>query len=490
MKVALVRTAITPDEERHLAYGSNVSPMATPVALLGACLREKFPEMEISILNENWPTEKIAKRAASFDLVGFSTTYASHGSSCEIARIIKQLNPETKIIIGGIDAANKELLILQNHPDIDYVCGDQDHPWGEDTITNLANGAPAEQIPNLWYRRGTETFFTFYSTPDLTETPLWNFSQFEEHDERIRPYLKPAGDWDLPHHSVFSWRGCLKALRRGRCAFCTSAVGTPNFMLPENFWKQVVHLQEKEFPGIEMNLYLGDNHIPPGWAKKLAACRSDNARARFRAYGWLPEIVCLSPEQLKGFAKDLRDMNFYNLFYGVESFDPGVLEKTNKDFVSVKEMTRVITSLFSEGGIRATIAIIIGLPGENEESLKTTLASFRELFTRVPNGAIERVYLSHLVVLHGSMIMENMKCNLSLSADFERLTGKVLASDDNPPADLLTALHLKYFTEIIPAIANIYHDHIVDVSLDAGIPRQQIGGFEERHIIGNIFSHL
>ncbi|MDP1845673.1 MAG: radical SAM protein [Candidatus Moranbacteria bacterium] len=488
MKVALIRTAIVPDKERHLAYGSNISPMATSVALLGACLREKFPEVKISILNENWPPEKIAKRAAKFDLVGFSTTYATHGPSCEIARKINQLNPEVGIIFGGIDAANKGSLILKSHFYINYVCGNQDNPWGENVITTLALSAP-ENVSNIWLRKHGKVIFTDYNY-DLGNLPLWDFGQFKEHDERIQPYLKPAGDWDLPHHSVFSWRGCLKSLRRGRCAFCTSAVDSPNFMPPENFWRQILHLQENEFPGVKMNLYLGDNHTPPGWVRKLAEKMPAGINARFRAYGWLPEIISLNPAQLKGFAQDLHAMGFYNLFYGVESFDREVLSSTNKDFVSVPEMARVITSLFNQGGVRATIAIIVGLPGENEESLKTTLASFRELFALVPNGAIERVYLSHLVVLHGSAIMENMKRNLSLCVDYERLTGKVFATDDDPPVDLLTALHLKYFTGITPAIANVYHDRIVDVSLESGIPRQQIGGFEERHIIDNIFSQL
>ncbi|OGI26179.1 MAG: hypothetical protein A3J76_01885 [Candidatus Moranbacteria bacterium RBG_13_45_13] len=492
MKVALIRTAIAPDEERHLAYGSNVSPMATPVALLGACLREKSPRTEASILNENSTPYEIAEQAAKFDLVGFSTTYASHGLSCEIARRIKQLNSEAKIIFGGIDAANKGPLILENHPCVDYVCGNQNFPWGENTAIALVNGTAVEEIPNLWYRERGKAVFTNCDIPNLKESPLWDFGQFEERNERIRPYLKPVGDWDLPHHSVFSWRGCLKALRSGRCTFCTSAVGSPNFMPPENFWRQILHLQEKEFPGIEMNLYLGDNHIPPGWAKKLAACNPGNTKARFRAYGWLPEIARLSPEQLNRFAKDLRDMNLYNLFYGVESFDPMILEKANKDYIPVEEMVRVITSLFNEGGIRATIAIIIGLAGENEESLEENVSSFGKLLNLVPKGSTERVYLSHLVVLHGSAILDNMKNNPALCADYEMITGKVLANDDNPPVDILTALHLRHFTEVTPAIANTYHDRILNMSLEAGIPRQQIGGFEDRHIqeIDSIFEKL
>ena len=107
-----------------------------PIGLyyLGAFLKEAGQEVEIW----NWhdlreSPEKIRERleAERPEVLGLSILHANRWGAIEIARIAKELNPEVKIVLGGIGATFLWEHLLTHFKEIDFiVLGEGETPWG------------------------------------------------------------------------------------------------------------------------------------------------------------------------------------------------------------------------------------------------------------------------------------------------------------------------------------------------------------------------
>ncbi|MCF8053083.1 MAG: cobalamin B12-binding domain-containing protein, partial [Desulfobacterales bacterium] len=66
------------------------------------------------------------------DLVGISILNANRFGGIEIARIVKQIEPRTPVVLGGVGATFLWKLFLRHFPEIDYVVvGEGDHAFTE-----------------------------------------------------------------------------------------------------------------------------------------------------------------------------------------------------------------------------------------------------------------------------------------------------------------------------------------------------------------------
>jgi len=100
----------------------------------------------------NWVLENTGWR--SYDIIGFTLNYGQLLPSLAIAKKIKELCPDKKIILGG--SRTTGLLgkkVLESFSYVDFVVSGD----GEDALYRLAsNYQNHESIPRLMYRKGNE----------------------------------------------------------------------------------------------------------------------------------------------------------------------------------------------------------------------------------------------------------------------------------------------------------------------------------------------
>lgn len=108
----------------------------------------------LMILNESYSFSDYIKSSDSL-LYGIDLHWLVHAhGAIESARIIKELNPNAKIALGGFSATIFHREIMEKYPWIDYVIlGDTSEPIFEKLIRHISGrGEKIEDIPNLAYR--------------------------------------------------------------------------------------------------------------------------------------------------------------------------------------------------------------------------------------------------------------------------------------------------------------------------------------------------
>jgi len=448
MKVALIQPNLDEHGNQKQAYGSIGRPPETGLAVLSSWANEYAEQgHETKIFDPNRSIDDIAQEVFQYDILGVTDWFSNHKNSVELAKRVKSLNPQTKIVFGGPNASMMPQLILDNHPYIDYVVQRD----GEESLVGLINGQGPETIPNLWYRSGERPTFSFSKFTDLKKMPLWDFSRHENADERLKEYLEAQNSgldpWIVPPLALFSFRGCMKAIREGVCSYCTSSEEQGRALPPEKLWQQIRHLDKTHRAKI---FYMADDIFPVTSTriKQIADVRPEDVRARLRAYGYLPDMANLSQSELDNMAQNLEKIGVFNLFFGSEHYDPDVLSGMNKRGIGVDETARIIQSIYNAGEVKTTIAYLLGLPGESRETLRTNLHSLDKLME--VDGCIERLYISIGMPLRGTPWFNSLETDQDVKADYQQQTGRELAIDDSPDYGLLSRLSLKHRSSVSP----------------------------------------
>ncbi|HBH46618.1 MAG: hypothetical protein A2445_05080 [Candidatus Jacksonbacteria bacterium RIFOXYC2_FULL_44_29] len=480
MKVVLMQpNADEIYQNRQSAYCSPIRPPETGLAVLATWLHA-YSKMqpEVAVLNPYAEFEENVRRAADADWFGMTDLYTNHNNCLHIADAVKQKNPQVKIILGGPNAAMLGDLVLRNRPVIDYVVGSSRCWDGEDALTGLINETPEAKIPNLWYKKAGKAIFTYPAWTDLKSMPLWDFADFLDLDVRLAEHINnQAGDpWQVSPLALFNLRGCIKAIKEGPCTYCTSADcgGKGRLLLPDQFWQQVTHLNQ--LYGAKV-FYVADDIFTVSLAtmERLARAKPSKDDVKLRAYGFLPDLIKLENKKLKRMATALKKIGVFNLFYGSEHYAPAIVRLANKQPVSIQETVRIMNYLYIESGVKTTIAILLGLAGESEQTLITNLNAVKKLLSET-GATFERLYISIATPLRGSRLFEQLVNSSEVTKDYYQQTGKNLQTDDYPDYRLLIKLMLKYFCAVDSQTIIKYMDLMIDEAAQY-IPRHRIGGF-------------
>lgn len=487
MKVALLQPEMGESyaRGRRLAYGSPVRPPETGLAVLVAYAKTYTTQsLQITVLDPYAPFEENIREVMGVDLLGMTDLYTNHAKCLQFAERVKSVNPNIKTVLGGPNAAMLGGLILENHPHIDCVVGNEYCRDGEEVLLALIEGVPESEIPNLWYRQKDKIVFSHCAFTDLKKIPLWDFEDFRGKDKRLEGYLsnQNTDPWQVSPLALFSYRGCLKAIKEGRCTYCVSSdEGKHGRALPaENFWTQVIHLNN--LYGAEL-FYVGDDIFTVSLSRmeRMAKEKPKEAKAKIRAYGYLPDMLKLMKAgKLGKMAKALEEIGNFNLFFGSEHFSPFVCARANKKAVSIEDSLAIMRFLYSEGGIKSTIAILLGLPGESQATLTENFNAIDFLF-RKSKGAFERLYISIAIPLFGSDIFRQLLDSQDVKSEYLKETGNSLKTDDCPDYSLLVRLMVKYFTSISIETLNENLRQMTSLA-EEYIPAHRVGGFHAKPI--------
>jgi radical SAM superfamily enzyme YgiQ (UPF0313 family) len=362
---------------------------------------------------------------------------------------------------------------MNNHSYIDFIVSRD----GENSLIALAEKRSIETIPNLWYRINDKINFTFQGYTDLKKMPLWDFQDFQNVEKRLAEYLKiqkqGLDPWLVSPLALFSFRGCMKAVKEKVCYYCTSSEEKGRALPEQKLWEQILNLN-REY-GAE-TFYMADDIFPitNKRIKLIADAKPNEAKAKIRAYGYLPTLASLSQSELKTIAKNLQKIGVFNLFFGSENYDKGILSRMNKKGISVEETSRVIQTLDEEGGIKTTIAYLLGLPGTSQESLEINLKTLEKLLK--VDGCIERLYLSTGIPLKGTQWAQELEDKKEIREEYLRITGKDPKDDDSPDYALLSKLSITHLTTVSVDKINQYLEKMIDAARRK-IPDYRIGGF-------------
>ncbi len=295
----------------------------------------------------------IKENVKNYDYAGLSVMTTQISKALDISRLIKELNPNCKIIWGG---GHPTFFVKETiaHPLIDIVC----YGEGELVMHELASGKELGEVKGIAHKDNGEIKINEpMPLHDPAEMPLFNW-ELEAREILEKLYLIPS----------LTSRGCPH-----RCTFCVNAI-LKNRWRPrtaEQVLRDLDHIASKEYFKHKRLRFWDENFfVDISRAKKII----DGMLERNFNMPW--ETTIRANYIREGMVDDellvkLKKTGCYLLSFGAESGSPRILQKIKKDITPDEVVNSAKQCL--KRGIIPQYSFIIGLPGETKEDMKMTL---------------------------------------------------------------------------------------------------------------------
>ena len=306
--------------------------------------------------------EEILKRNP--DIVSISALTPTIGVALDSADKIKQVKPDTIVVLGGYHPTFEYESVLEE-PSVDVVVRGEGEYTFLDLVRTVENDGDLADVQGLAFH--DENNFSLVVTPDrpiiedLDELPFPAFHLFPMEKYRILNITTNVA-------TIITTRGCPM-----QCSFCSSAALHGHHLRrrsPENVCDEIeVRLNEQN---IDTIAFMDDTFT---LNKKFVRDFCAEIKRRNLKFWWgcTSRVDTLDEELLQL----MKDSGCITIFIGVESADQQMLEKMNKNITVSK--TESAFRLARKVGIRTIASCVIGMPEDTKKSMKQTIDFVKRL---------------------------------------------------------------------------------------------------------------
>lgn len=359
MKVLLTCTSI---EDTSRTEDSPDSHYPLGLAYLHSYL-DKHSDHEVEThflnnVNSDICFNKIKSEIEAFkpDVVGISIMTFSRTSSYRMIEYLTQNHPDIKIILGGMHPTVMWKNMLKKYTNTIIVVGEGEVTFHE-LLDCLEEGNDIAEVTGIAYNNGEEIVKT-----------------------GERDLIDDLDTLEFPKHEIFLWEGKKMAnllTSRGcpfKCNFCVLdhiSLRKVRFRGAEDVCNEIEEIL-RICPTVE-TIWLHDDAFMINKKSTMALCREIIKRgiktnftcsARFRPVS--RELIQL-----------MEQAGFNHVLFGLESGAQDIIDDMKKGIT--KDHIRYATALFAESNIKTTAFLIVGLPGETQETVDETIDFVMEM---------------------------------------------------------------------------------------------------------------
>ena len=393
MKEAMNILLINPP--REVPQKANFPPMG--LAYIAAVLKKNNIDVEVlDAAAFRWKRlERIIKQRSP-DIAGIVCWTIERGQAFKTAQLVRKAAPQAKIIVGGQHAtALPEHMFRLAYADAVVI--------GEGELTTLElvktfyNNGDLSEIKGIAYQKNGETFITPPRDliTNLDSIPFPSYTDFNLDDYNGLPERSERSA------ALMTSRGCPY-----RCIYCSGP----------NFWRRKWRYRSAEnvldeiewlYNDYDVRAFIFfDDNFAVRKDRAIAICDGILRRGLKISWRACTRVDLVNKELLKW----MKKAGCYGIDYGIESGSPKILERIRKG-QTVKQIKEALR-LTHEAGIRPRAYLMVGNPGENEETIQETITLLNEMKPyNTPSGQI-------LWILPGTEIYELAKSQGVISDDF------------------------------------------------------------------------
>jgi len=300
------------------------------------------------------------------NIVGITCLTPARNKSLEVAKMVKDFDSSTKVVMGGAHPTIMYKQLLENYPFIDYIVLGE----GEITFLEIAQGKEIPQISGLAYRDNNKVVKTssrkYIENLDEIPFPAWQLVDIKKYPPRGNGIFNGVNLATEPRISIIFSRGC-----KGHCNFCSTWW----------IWKGWRHRSPKNMAD-EIELLYNNNGI-------RHFCFADDAMTIDRnATIELCDEIIRRKLKIAFFAttrtdcvdeillRKLKEAGCYEVSYGIETGSPILLEKMCKE--NDIETAKKAIYLTKKAQLKAAALMIAGNVGETEETIRETVDFLRK----------------------------------------------------------------------------------------------------------------
>ena len=368
--------------------GNPVPPDAPPYGLLyvGSALQRSGYSVQIFDRHLDITQDTISfceqfltEKNQIFALGGVASAYKD---AIEIASYLKSQKPSCKIIAGGYLGATAECLLFKTP--IDAIVRGEGEITAVKLVEALINNKPLEDIRGISFLKDGILANTAHrkQIDNLDEIPFPNYELVGMENYLIPGKKAPYFRLD-PRHAKYKGtlidiktsRGCVN-----RCSFCYRHMNGMRHHSPEYVLNHIKYLQDTynaDFFNISDELTISSSE----WVEEF--CRKKEEKNLDFLFRINSARVDLVDEQM---LVKLKNAGMVAITFGIESGSQKMLDNMHKH-TTVKQ-NLIALKLCHKLDIQTTIALVIGLPGEN---FKTVIETSRFLMN-CPKHAFNKEY--------------------------------------------------------------------------------------------------
>jgi radical SAM superfamily enzyme YgiQ (UPF0313 family) len=301
---------------------------------------------------------EILQALHKYSVVGITATIGSISSAIEIATLIRQDSPKTRIIFGGPHPTAVYEKLIPKYADI-VVLGE-----GEDTITELMQEEDLSRIKGIAYWDGSlkvNERRPLIEDLDRLGFPAWHLFNLNKYR-----FIRAAS----PFASIMTSRGCPY-----QCIYCTKHVHGSKMRLRsvENVLSEIDYLVNsfgvKEIQIVDDNFAFSIERVKE-LCRLIIKRRYKNLRLTLST-GMRAD--CENDEMFHL----LKQAGVYQIGFGIESGSQEVVNKIGKNLDL--NIVRKSVAMAKKQGLEVRALFIIGLPFETKETLRETIKFAKSL---------------------------------------------------------------------------------------------------------------
>jgi ribosomal peptide maturation radical SAM protein 1 len=329
-------------------------------ALIRSIAEEEVPRfIENCLRSVDW---------SRYGTVGFSTSFAQTTASLFLAKRIKEICPQVKIVFGGANTdAEMGFEILRGFEWIDYVVHGEAEISFPQLLDAIADGEPSSLPAGVSARQGSELsagYMNGVPLQDLDESPPPDYSDYFKEIEQagFHRQLRISLSFE-------SARGCWWGAKH-HCTFCGLNANTMAFRKkkPERVYQDIMEISRKYRC---LNLNAVDNILAMDYFTQLLPRLADD---NFDFTLFYEVKANLTRAQMKM----LRAAGVTRIQPGIESMSTRLLQLMRKGVTAIQNIQ--LLKWCYEFGIDPSWNVLYGFPGEIPEDYSDTPRILRLLY--------------------------------------------------------------------------------------------------------------
>ena len=306
--------------------------------------------------------EEILKRDP--DIVSISALTPTIGVALDSADKIKQVKPDTVVVLGGYHPTFEYKSVLEEESVDVVVRGEGEYALLE-LVQTIEKHGDLKTVHGLAFH--DENDGSLVLTPDrpviqdLDELPFPAFHLFPMEKYRILNITTNVA-------TIITTRGCPM-----QCSFCSSAALHGNKLRRRSYSNVVDEIQMRLLEENIDTIAFMDDTFTLNKRFVYDFCREIKRRNLKFWWGCTSRVDTLDEELLQ----TMKDAGCITIFIGVESADQQTLDKMNKNITVAK--TENAFKLARKVGIRTIASCVIGMPEDTRSSIQRTIDYVKKL---------------------------------------------------------------------------------------------------------------
>jgi len=374
-KIILISPPLSPEKQAgKLADIANIQPTLGIGYITALLLENDFDVEIIDCYLKNYSFDAVAEliKEKNPQSIGITATIVNIDAALAMAKFLKERFPKISLVIGG-PQLTADIKSSFEKSFFDFGI----YREGEYTALELfkalrQNEDVYKQILGLVWRDRDKIIINPprpYIT-NLDELPF-PARHLYPHIKEYRPV--PASYKRLPVGQMITSRGCPN-----QCTFCDRSVfGNRYRAHSANYVLDEIESLIKDCGAREIRFMDDTFSLIPSRVEEI--CKGIRDRKLDITWSCLTRVDRVSPELLK----IMKKAGCWQVIYGLESGDPEILRSVKKG-TTIKQAEKAVR-WSKEAGLDVRATFILGLPGENSQTIKETVNFAKRLNLDVVN---------------------------------------------------------------------------------------------------------